>query len=108
MTLYNYFRVKSKTIISQYDILSSSNRPKCYNHSNLLYQEGSMKLLYLFICIGTIAVVWIGFHEQFTAYLVSLIVISTLVLALPICLKMYARNSKAMRRSNIRIQLLED
>ena len=67
-----------------------------------------MKLLYAFIFIGMIAVMWIGFHEQFTAYLVSLIVISTIVLALPICFKMYARNSKVMRRSNVRIQLLED
>ncbi|UFH60484.1 hypothetical protein [Sulfurovum mangrovi] len=67
-----------------------------------------MKLLYTFIFIGAIAVVWIGFHEHFTEYLVSLIVISTIVLALLLCFKMYARNSKAMRRSNIRIQLLED
>lgn len=51
---------------------------------------------------------WIGFHEQFTAYLVSLILISMIVIALPICFKMYAKNSKVMRRSNIRIQLLED
>ena len=67
-----------------------------------------MKLLYSFICIGTIAVMWIGFHEQFAEYLVSVILISTIVLALLICFKMYARNSKVMRRSNIRIQLLED
>lgn len=65
-----------------------------------------MKLLYIFI--GMIAVIWISFHERFTEYLVSLIVISTIVVALLICFKIYARNSKAMRRSNIRIQLLED
>ena len=68
----------------------------------------AMKLLYAFICIGTIAVIWIGFQEHFTEYLVSLIVISTIVLALLIYFTMYARNSKVMRRSNIRIQLLED
>ena len=67
-----------------------------------------MKLLYAFICIGTIIVMWIGFHERFTEYLVSLMLISTIFIALLICFKMYARNSKVMRRSNIRIQLLED
>ena len=67
-----------------------------------------MKLLYIFIFIGTIAVMWIGLHEHFSEYLVSVIVISTIVIALLICFKIYARNSKVMRRSNIRIQLLED
>jgi len=67
-----------------------------------------MKLLYVFICIGTIAVVWIGFHEQFTEYLVGVIFISTIVIAFLMFFKIYARNAKVMRRSNIKIQLLED
>lgn len=67
-----------------------------------------MKLLSIFIFIGTIAVMWIGFHEQFTEYLVSFILISTLVIVFFIGFKIFTRNSKVMRRSNIKIQLLED